>query len=471
MLRGALVLLLMAFPSLGRASEPSADPDGEQAARIAELEQTVSHLQAQVDALTGLEMSSDSSESDSALAMDEACEEPSFTHGVIYDEGWVLRPIDPEQTPYELKFGLHNQFRYTGFAPEESTIINAAGQTVNIPERNDFGINRGRILLSGYAIDPLLEFYANIDYNTVADQPIQMLMAWIRHPFDPAFNLAYGLGKVPGTWEWQETARYTLGAERSLATTFFRPSMTAGVWADGEPLPGLHYRALVGNGFNTFSLNSSQLDAHLAYSGMLWWEPWGDFGQGFSDFENHSESVIRLGHALTYSQQDADPSGEPGPEQTIIRLSDGTRLVETDALAPGVTVNQFDLTLYGIHAGWKRQGLSVSGECFSRWLTGISANGPIPDQAIYDHGYFAQAGVFVLPQSVELFVRSSEVFGPFGNGSELGGGFNWYIMQNQNWRFTMDVCQVDSSPAQQDRTGFLAGASGLLVRTQVWTAF
>ncbi len=298
-----------------------------------------------------------------------------------------------------------------------------------------------------------------------------MLMAWIRHPLNPAFNLAYGLGKVPGTWEWQESSRFTLGADRSLATTFFRPSMTSGVWADGELGSGLHYRALIGDGFNTFSLNAAEVDTNLVYSGLLWWEPCGTFGIGFSDFDYHQQAVSRFGSALTHSRQDADPLGEPGPEQTVVRLSDSTPLVEPGALAPGVTVNQFDLTLYAIHAGLKRRGHSLSGEYFFRWLSNLSGNGPLPRSSIFDHGFFAQAGTFVIPRSVELFGLGSAVFGTLGNGSQFGGGVNWYVKRNRNWRFTFDIARIDNSPAQQDRTGFVAGASGILVRSQFWTYF
>lgn len=393
------------------------------------------------------------------------------THGIVYDEGWTLRPFNPETHPYELTIGFHNQFRYTGFAADEPSVQTASGQTMITPNRNDFDVNRGRLIFSGYAIDPLMEFYANIDYNTVTEQQIQILMAWIKHPFSPAFRLAYGLGKVPGTWEWQESARFTLGAERSLATTFFRPSMTAGIWIEGEPIEGVHYHALVGNGFNTATLNVSEVDTNFAVSGMTWWEPLGDFGPGFSDLEQHESPVVRVGHAFTHSKQDSDPSGEPGPEQTSIRLSDGTRLVQPGALAPGTTVNQFDLSLYAVHAGVKQNGLSVSGEYFFRWLNNLEATGPLPETSIFDHGFFAQAGYFPIPKSLEVFGRGSAVFGPYGDGSELGGGVNWYINQRRDWRLTADLARVNQSPAQQDRTGFTAGASGLLFRLQIWTYF
>jgi hypothetical protein len=393
------------------------------------------------------------------------------THGVVYDDGWILRPLDPYRTPFELKVNFHDQFRYTGFANQQSSVVNSAGQTVPTPGRNDFDINRGRLVFSGYAIDPLVEFYTNIDYNTVAERQIQLLLAWIRHPFSPGFNVAYGLGKVPGTWEWLESARFTLGAERSLATTFFRPSITTGIWAEGEPIPGCHYHVLVGNGFNTIGLDLSERDAHFVYSEMLWWEPLGSFGDGFSDLEDHESPVVRIGHAFTFNRHGPDPTGEPGPEQTAVRLSDGTRIVEPGALAPGVTVNQFDISLLALHAGVKYRGYSLSGEYFFRWLTSIEGNGPINESELFDHGFFVQAGAFIVPQTVELYGRGSAVFGPFGNGSELGAGVNWYVMQERNWRFTGDVAYIEDSPAQQDRTGFTAGASGTLFRFQTWIFF
>ena len=476
MLIGWVALILLTLEDRGLATEPPIELLDGRDARIDELEQAVAGLQQQIEALQDCSGSlvpgiPGCDVCPEVCAASPTSQDKPVSHGVVYDNGWTLRPLDPRRTPYELTLSLHNQFRYTGFASDDPFYINSAGRVVPTPDRNDFDINRGRLVFSGYAIDPLLEFYANVDYNTVADQQIQMLMAWIRHPFNPAFNLAYGLGKVPGTWEWQESSRFTLGAERSLATTFFRPSMTAGIWADGELQSGLHYRALIGDGFNTFSLNASEVDTNLVYSGLLWWEPCGAFGIGFSDLDDHQQPVVRFGSAFTYSRQDADPIGGPGPEQTVVRLSDGTRLVEAGSLAPGVTVNQFDLSLYTIHGGLKSRGNSLTGEYFFRWLSSLSGTGPLPRTSIFDHGFFVQGGTFVIPRSVELFGRGSAVFGPFGDGSELAGGVNWYVKNKRDWRFTFDIARIDDSPAQQDRTGFLAGASGLLIRTQFWTYF
>src|SRR6187401_3206645 len=107
------------------------------------------------------------------------------THGIVYDEGWILRPFDPQQNPFELKIALQNQFRHTGFANEEAAVVNSAGIVVPTPPLNTFDINRGRLILSGYALDPSLEFYTNFDYNTVSENQFQLLMGWIRQVYNP----------------------------------------------------------------------------------------------------------------------------------------------------------------------------------------------------------------------------------------------------------------------------------------------
>ncbi len=396
---------------------------------------------------------------------------PEETYLVTYDTGWTLRPLDKNKTPFELTISTHNQFRYTGFDRTVSTFADRGGNATLIQNRNDFDINRGRLVFSGYALDPQLTYYTNIDYNTVSEQPIQLLLSWLRYEANEALNLSFGLGKVPGTWEWQQTSRYTLGAERSLATTFFRPSITSGVWVDGQVGSQLYYTVLLGDGFNTFTLRASELDTNLVFSSMVWWEPLEEFGVGFSDLEWHDRMAIRLGHALTYTKIDGTPLGEPGPEQTVIRLSDGTRVVTPGALAPGVTVNSFVLSLYTVHLGLKYRGMSFASEYFFRWLDSLRGTGPLPISTLFDQGFFVQAAVFAVPETWELFIRGSHVNGRFGDGSEVSVGVNWYVQGQRNWRVTADVARLDDSPTEQSRTGFVAGASGSLFRVQCWTFF
>ena len=393
------------------------------------------------------------------------------THEVVYDAGWILRPRNPAGHPFELKFELHNQFRYTGFARQNAVSFDAAGNPRSINNRNDFDINRGRLVFTGFAFDPDLGYYVNIDYSTVASNSILPLLSWISFRWNDRLTTFAGLGKLPGTWEWQQTSRYTLGTDRTLATTFFRPSISAGVWASGKIGDRLFYDVFVGDGFNTLSIRASELDTRLAYSALAWWEPLEEFGVGFSDLECHARPAIRVGHGLTHTRNESLDNSEPGVEGTVFRLSDGTRVIQPNALRPGETAGAFDVWLYTAHIGLKFRGVSVSSEYYLRWLRDIDAvsGAKLPSQ--FDHGGFAQTSCFVLPQRLELFARGSLVTGEFGSGDEVSAGFNWYAFGRRGARITCDVTTIDDSPAEQSRTGYVAGGSGTLVRTQLWTFF
>lgn len=62
--------------------------------------------------------------------------------------------------------------------------------------------------------------------------------------------------------------------------------------------------------------------------------------------------------------------------------------------------------------------------------------------------------------------------GEFGTGGEYAGGFNWYFLPGKsNLRFTFDVAWINRSPADQNRTDYRAGDTGLLLWTQIQTFF
>src|SRR5262249_25721946 len=81
------------------------------------------------------------------------------------------------------------------------------------------------------------------------------------------------LTQVPGSREWLTPAIYLLGPDYSLATTFFRPSLSQGIWISGQPVYGLYYRVMLCNGFNTLGSSPQELDARMTLSGSVWAEP------------------------------------------------------------------------------------------------------------------------------------------------------------------------------------------------------
>ena len=392
---------------------------------------------------------------------------------VTYDSGFAIVPSNAEDRPFSLKINSQNMFRFSGFARDAESWVDSAGNVNPINNSNNYQIPRGRLIFSGTAFHPNLSYLLNIDYNTVTSNPIGFRAYELSYQFNRAVELHVGQSKVPGSREWLESGFAALeGPDRSMATTFFRPSLSQGVWITGQPIDGVYYHAMMSNGFNTLNLRPNQLNHQYCWSGSTWWEPWGDFGKGYADLEAHAEPVIRLGTSYTFSLGQGSQSDSGGVENSSIRLSDGTLITQTGALAPGVTLQSYDLSLLAVDISYKYQGLSLSTEWYAQDLSSLQGNGPLPMSSTRAYGGFVQGGYFIVPQRVELYSRASFVTGQYGSGSETAGGVNWFLIPGKsNLRFTFDTAWLDSSPADQNRTGYSAGQTGLLVRTQITATY
>ncbi len=402
-----------------------------------------------------------------------AAASPENRFRVDYDDGFAILPRDPDETPYSLRIRNQNMFRYDGFSRAEPFWIDSAGSQIPILNSSYFGIPRGRLIFSGNALLPRLSYLLNIDYNSVTDQPIGFRAFWLSYRFSKALELYVGQSKVPGSREWIESAFAPLqSADRTMATTFFRPSLSQGMWITGEPLDDVFYHAMVSNGFNTLNLRPEELNNRFAWSGSAWWEPWGEFGRGYSDLQHHQEAAIRLGGSYTYALGSGSQSASDAVENSPIRLSDGTIITTPGALAPGVTLLSYDISLAAIDLAWKYRGLGLSTELYFQDLLGLQGTGPLPISSTSAFGGFVKGGYFLVPRETEVYARTSYVTGAYGGGYELGGGFNQFFLPGKdNLFFTFDAAWLENSPAGQNRTGFVAGQTGLLVRAQIVAAY
>lgn len=385
----------------------------------------------------------------------------------------VVRSRDGARMPFELRADLFSQVRYSHLSKQSNYWIDSSGTMQPIRNFNSLELTRNFIQLSGYAIDPKLQFTANLFSSTALNSTVYL--GWINYQFSKAFDLRVGNWIVPGTREWNESFRYTLGADRLMATTFFRPNISPGIWAQGEPLDNLHYIAMLANSLNRFNQGSERIGSARAFGATVWWEPMGPFGPGPSDLEYHQRLSPRFGTNVAFSREANQGFGaiEAGnPEDTILRLSDGTPLFRPSALAPGVELRTTNVSLWALDAALKYRGFSVSGEYFLRWLYDFEeVGGTLPFDSLFDHGALLQGGYFVLPSTLEGFLRSSFVTGRFGGGYEVGGGINWYLRGSRDWRMTFEVLSINRSPAQNLLTGYRAGESGMLYQLQLFTDF
>lgn len=293
----------------------------------------------------------------------------------------------------------------------------------------------------------------------------------ITDEFSKAFILNGGYNGLPGSRSLLGGLKELEGLDRSMADTFFRPGFTQGIWANGEPLDGVFYNVMIGNSLNTLQIGALKIDVNMAYSGTVWWEPWGSYGVPYNDLEKHSSPVIRLGSSLTRSREDRfTDASATSPDNIQLYNSDGVLFFSTGALAPGVTVLLADYTMWAIDAGYKNNGFSINGQYFFRWLNHFRADGPLPIDSTFDNGFEASVGCFFHPK-VELFTRTSFVFGQFRDAHEFSGGFNWYPFENRGLRVCGEVGRVDNSPVGNIITPYQAGQSGWMYLLQAQLNF
>jgi hypothetical protein len=409
---------------------------------------------------------------------------PRFAVGDYDDErgAFVLvRPTDAQRVPFELRADLFTQARYFNFGRSKDTWTDSTGARMPVRGYDSVEVTRNFVQFSGYGIDPRLQFTAVIFSSTAINDTVYL--GWINYHFNDALDLRVGNWLVPGTREWYTSFRYTLGADRLMATTFFRPNISPGIWLQGEPIRGLNYVAMFANSLNRFTQGVERVGSSGAFGGTVWWEPLGDFGPGPSDIENHRSLNMRLGTSLALSREANQGFGlfGPGnpedailgnPEDTILRLSDGTPLFRPGALGPGVLLSAASVQLWALDAAFKYRGFSLTGEYFLRWIDGFQAAGRRPSfSSLFDNGGLLEGSYFVVPSKVEAFARTSFVTGRFGGGNEFGGGVNWYPRGARDWRFTFEVLEINRSPAQNLLTGYRAGESGTLFQLQWFTDF
>lgn len=392
--------------------------------------------------------------------------------GTHYDKGFVLvESPDPERVPFRLVFGNFAQVRYTNTQLDSFTFLDHLGIERQVSSRNDFSFNRDLFAFTGYAFDPKLQY--NIIIWSSGSLASVVGAGGFTYQFSKEFALSGGYNALPGSRSLLGGYKDLAGIDRSMADTFFRPGFTQGVWASGEPVDNLFYSIMIGNSLNTLNIGTKKIDTNFAYSGTVWWEPLGNYGpiQAYNDLERHQSPVIRVGSCLTRSREDRfSDETVSSPDNIQIYNSDGVLFFSTGALAPGVTIDLADYTMWALDGGFKYNGFAVNGQYFFRWLDNFRADGPLPISSTFDHGFEASVGQFFHPKT-ELYARTSFVFGEFRNSHEICGGFNWYPLENRGLRVVGEVGRIEHSPVGNIITQYQAGMSGWMFLLQAQLNF
>ncbi len=394
-----------------------------------------------------------------------------------YRDGIVIwETREDAKVPFLLKFNDNTQIRYLNTLDSPTTFTDHLGVVHDVHLRNDITINRSMFVFGGYIFDKRLLYSLTVWTSAgAASIVVAGNIGWV---FSKALTITGGYTGLPGSRSLVNTFPFFTASDRSMADNFFRPGFTQGVWASGEPLKGLNYLTMIGNGLNTLNISAAKIDAHLGFSGSLWWEPLGPYGGSgksrnmYDDYFASKKVRIRIGTAFTKAREDRfSDLNQTNPDNTSLYNSDGVLTFSTGAFAPGVTVNLATYKMWAADGGIKWNGLAVNGQYFTRWLGNFDADGPLPLASTFDHGGELSASYFVKPKTWMPYVRGSWVIGQFGNSYEYGGGVKWFFLRTERAWLNAELFRVNKSPYNGTFTPYTTGLTGWVPMLQWYLAF
>jgi hypothetical protein len=362
-------------------------------------------------------------------------------------------------------------FSYTRYLNQRSldeSYVDAFGNTHVVQRRQDVQLQKFFSPFAGWFLTPKFRYYLYVwSSNPSQGDPAQVVGAGnLSYTFNRFVTAGFGITSLPSVRSTEGQFPYWIGVDdRLIADEFFRGSYTDGVWLKGELPQKLAYQAMFANNLSILGVSATQLDDKFdTQSYSLAWRPTtGEFGLygTFGDYDNHQQIATRLAVHFTHSLEDKQSQPSTNAiENSQIRLTDGSVIFTPNLFGPGITVDSVDYRMMSIDGGVKYRGVSVEAEYYRRWLddfTGADTGGIAP---ISDNGYQLQTSAMVVPKTLQAYVSGSQIFGRYGDSSELRAGANWYFRHERGLRVNAEWLHENKCPVGYTAFPVPVGANG-----------
>lgn len=364
-----------------------------------------------------------------------------------------------------LAVSAYVMWRYLNQLPVVEFYDDHLGRRLQVKTRNDLQLHRILLSFLGWIYLPKLSYVVTV--WTVNSTGQVAVIAVLTYDISKVFKLSGGITGLPGTRSLLGSHPYWLGTDRFLADEYFRPGFTGGVWAEGQLARGFYYKAMVGNTISQLGITANQLTRYLATGASIWSMPTtGEFGPrgAFGDYEDHQKLATRFGTSYTHSRENRFAQlNQLSPDNTQIRISDGTLLFQTGALAPNITVIDATYQLNAFDVGLKYRGAFLQTEIYMRRLNRFNADSLLPVAHVYDSGFYVTAAYMVIQKRLELFAETSKINGQFNNAWDAVGGINWFPANTRNMRVNLYTGHADRSPVGSSFGYYSAGLTGTVI--------
>ena len=341
-----------------------------------------------------------------------------------YDKGLTF---ESDNGNFKMRFRVRAQVRLTvDDTDEELTSTN-------------FSIQRIRLIWDGHAFKPWFLYYLQLqptDSNALRD--LFFTAAYLKE-----IAPRVGQWKVPFNREELNSSGALQLVERSIVNEQFGLGRDRGAALLGGFGANSNFSYEIGV-FNGDGRNGTSVDSNMLYAGRIQlglggekekWDANGSFpaGKAYAIIPDFAEApTFVIGAAV---------AAIPGLD-CARKTPDGDVCDRVEQLA----FPQSDLTQLTADISFKMPFFNIEGEYDGRWLNPDSGG---LDTA-FDQGFRAQAGVFVLPKTVELAGRFAYIDYDTGSGVVPPGvsvtssqwavtpGINYYISHDHRWKIQLD---------------------------------
>ncbi|KAB0667529.1 porin [Oryzomonas japonica] len=337
------------------------------------------------------------------------------------------------------------QLRYTLMDLDD--VNNTAAKRAQ--DYSKFELKRIKLHFNGYAYSPDLTYKMQLNFANIAGGTTNngglLEFAWLNYRLRDEIQFRFGQDKVQFGRQWITSSDAQQFVDTSAVTSAFVPGYDTGVMIHGKIAGGLvNYNI---GGYGGVGQNTYRTTTDNSFAARLAVNPLGDVKYSESDVEYSVNPLVSFGANFF---RDTIYNGETNNlffAKSTSWYGLGSTLM-TKKFSAG---EPLDFNTAGADAVFKWRGFSATGEYFF-----AEADGQTSKNRLRADGFYAQAGYFVIPKTVELAYRYSYI-DPNRDVTndhwvENTGAVSWYI-NKQNLKIQADYTNIHKQAAIASTSG------------------
>ena len=364
--------------------------------------------------------------------------------GVITEEDYKAvtksRPLDyklgkgftftsPDEK-FQLSLGARLQTRYT-FTDNDTS-----------QDSSEIRVRRMKLFLNGYAYSKDLTYKLQVNFAESSTASV-LEDAWLNYRLmgHNEAQLFFGQDKVPFARQELTSSGAQQFVDRSNATDTFKPAREPGLMLHGKIMDGLvNYNAGAFNGAGqTATRASNGATNHNSFAARVTCNPLGDMPYSEADLDHSAKPLVSVGADYYFNTLKKTTAAT---FETTNKLNYAANFLNPAKFNASEKV---DIDLYSADIAFKWLGASLQAEYFL-----AQADGQVSGATQRGHGFYAQAGYFVIPKHLELAGRYSyvDVDRDVSNNlrTEVSGAVSYYFSKH-NLKLQGDVTNIHRQTA------------------------